>query len=151
MITATKTFSIDMAHVLEGHEGLCSNLHGHTYKIEVTAQRPRCEDVILDGPSEGMVVDFKDLKRAVNACIADKYDHCCVIYTKSRGAFEHELRELLKKYHKKIVEVDYRPTAEHYATYWLEELQMYLIDNKMDWVITSVKVWETPTSYAEAQ
>ena len=35
-IEATKIFTIDCAHKLDWHQGKCQNLHGHTYKIELT-------------------------------------------------------------------------------------------------------------------
>lgn len=35
-VEATKIFSVDSAHSLVWHKGKCQNLHGHTYKIELT-------------------------------------------------------------------------------------------------------------------
>jgi 6-pyruvoyltetrahydropterin/6-carboxytetrahydropterin synthase len=32
----SKEFQWAMAHMLDGHEGLCQNLHGHEYKLIVT-------------------------------------------------------------------------------------------------------------------
>ncbi len=55
---------IDCAHYLPGHPK-CGQLHGHTYKVEV----------ILEGESQdGMVIDFADMKRAVEDVLQD-YDH----------------------------------------------------------------------------
>ena len=31
-----KQFSFDASHQLVGHFGKCANLHGHTYKVEVS-------------------------------------------------------------------------------------------------------------------
>ena len=36
MVTVTKTVRFDAAHVLTNHAGLCRNLHGHTYRVEVS-------------------------------------------------------------------------------------------------------------------
>lgn len=35
MFKVSKEFSFDMAHLLDGHDGKCQNLHGHTYKLQV--------------------------------------------------------------------------------------------------------------------
>ena len=36
MLTVTKSIKFDAAHVLTNHQGLCKNLHGHTYRVEVS-------------------------------------------------------------------------------------------------------------------
>jgi 6-pyruvoyltetrahydropterin/6-carboxytetrahydropterin synthase len=54
----------DCAHFLPGHPK-CGRLHGHTYTIEV---------VVEGEPSNGMVIDFADLKSAVREILA-RYDH----------------------------------------------------------------------------
>jgi len=73
MITVTKEFSFDCAHMLTGHEGPCKNLHGHTYKLQVEVTS--YSGVQEEGPSKGMIVDFKDLKQIVKELIVDKLDH----------------------------------------------------------------------------
>ena len=73
MITVTKLFTFDACHHLPHYEGACHNLHGHTYKLEVTVTG----QVITDktNPKCGMIIDFKDLKKVVNEAVVDKYDH----------------------------------------------------------------------------
>lgn len=63
----TKIFTFDSAHRLPWHKGKCFDLHGHTYKLEVTVEGP------LD--KNGIVIDFGDLKKIVKKEILDKYDH----------------------------------------------------------------------------
>ena len=60
MVTVTKTVKFDAAHVLTNHQGLCKNLHGHTYRVDVSA--------IGDGARD-MVIDFKELKTIANDVI----------------------------------------------------------------------------------
>ena len=36
MIRITKEFKFEMAHALHGYDGLCKNIHGHSYKLWVT-------------------------------------------------------------------------------------------------------------------
>ena len=39
MFKIAKEFNFDMAHMLDGHDGKCKNLHGHTYKLQVECSR----------------------------------------------------------------------------------------------------------------
>ena len=57
----TKIFTFDSSHMLDGHDGKCQNLHGHTYKLEITVS----DDPVRGGPKDGMVMDFTDLKAIV--------------------------------------------------------------------------------------
>lgn len=63
----TKIFTFDSAHNLIKYNGKCENLHGHTYKLEVTVEG------VLD--SEGMIIDFAILKDIVNKEVISKLDH----------------------------------------------------------------------------
>jgi 6-pyruvoyltetrahydropterin/6-carboxytetrahydropterin synthase len=55
---------IDCAHFLPGHPK-CGQLHGHTYKVEVTIEGDH---------SKGMVIDFADLKSQIRGILAE-FDH----------------------------------------------------------------------------
>ena len=35
-IRITKQFNFETAHALYGYDGLCKNIHGHSYKLNVT-------------------------------------------------------------------------------------------------------------------
>ena len=65
--SVTRTFTFEAAHQLPWHEGKCRNLHGHSYRLEVTVEGP-----IGD---QGIVVDFADIKRVVEREVVDVYDH----------------------------------------------------------------------------
>lgn len=68
MITrVTRTFSFEAAHQLEWHSGACKNLHGHSYRLEVT--------VAGELDSNGIVIDFSDLSEVVNREVIDVFDH----------------------------------------------------------------------------
>ncbi len=56
----------DAAHSLPGYQGKCSNLHGHTYKVEV----------VIEGPvgESGFVMDFFQLKKILGSILED-FDH----------------------------------------------------------------------------
>jgi len=58
------TDHIDCAHLLAGH-AKCGQLHGHTYRIEMT----------VEGEAQGgMLLDFAELKAQLRAVLA-RYDH----------------------------------------------------------------------------
>ena len=65
--SVTRTFTFEAAHQLPWHDGKCRNLHGHSYRLEVTVEGPI-------GP-QGIVVDFADIKRVVERDVVDVYDH----------------------------------------------------------------------------
>lgn len=66
-VLITKGFSFEAAHQLPWHQGKCSNLHGHTYRLEVTVSGPINEN--------GVVADFADVGAVVKRAIVDRYDH----------------------------------------------------------------------------
>ena len=89
MTTVTKTVKFDAAHILTNHQGLCKNLHGHTYRVDVSVSLPT-------DPSEGndMVIDFKDLKAIATETICRRFDHASYIRPKARESAR--LRRLSK-------------------------------------------------------
>lgn len=54
----------DAATALPGHDR-CAGLHGHTYKVEAVVHAPAVN---------GVVIDFRDVKRALRAAI-EPFDH----------------------------------------------------------------------------
>lgn len=130
----TKKFKFDMAHNLPDHEGLCNNLHGHTYHLEVTIEDNR--------HNNNMIKDFAEVKNIVNELVVNKLDHATMIYPKY--AFEKELLEVLRRNHKKVIEVDEAPTVEMMA-----ERILNILRKEGDLNCVKVKLYETPTSYAE--
>lgn len=136
-VTVTKKFTFDAAHYLSGHEGKCAAMHGHTYILEVTVGAPGApgapgvpslpfeEQLIHKGSSRGMVIDFSHLKKLVEERLLDRWDH------KTINEVEGE---------------DYQPTAECMAhtAFWI--LRAALLPN---YRLIKIRLWETPTSYAE--
>jgi len=60
-VTVCKEMTFDCAHMLSGHNALCKNLHGHTYKVQVSVTGYKLDK----GSSQDMIIDFKDLKLAM--------------------------------------------------------------------------------------
>lgn len=57
-ITANESF--DSAHFLKDYDGKCANIHGHRWKVLITAG---AEELSRQSQTRGMVTDFGDLKR----------------------------------------------------------------------------------------
>jgi len=62
-IRITKQFTFETAHALYGYDGKCRNIHGHSYKLDVTVIGEPITD--MDNVKCGMVIDFGDLKHIV--------------------------------------------------------------------------------------
>ena len=89
-IRLTKEFSFESAHALDGYDGLCREIHGHSYRLFVTIKgEPISEE---NNPKLGMVMDFGDLKRIVNGEIVDRLDHSFVLRDSEQN---EELKEVL--------------------------------------------------------
>ena len=134
----TKKFSIEMAHALEGYDGKCANLHGHSYHLEVTVEGP------AGGAQEsnnGMVMDFHAIKELVNRTIIDRYDHTLVLKKGSQLAQSATTLSLPN-----LREIPFNPTTEnlliHFATILEPELPS-------DTRLHSLRLAETDTSVAE--
>ena len=134
MLTVTKSVKFDAAHVLTNHQGLCKNLHGHTYRVEASvSQAP--ED------TADMVIDFKDLKRVCEEVILARFDHAFIYDSSSAG--ESEIAAVVAKNGMRAVAIPFRSTAENLARHFYGELKARIPG------LCRVKVWETPDSCAE--
>lgn len=122
----TKIFEFAAAHYIPEHEGKCKNLHGHTYKLEVTITRTGLSnssdlaEALKDSPY-GMVMDFGDLKSLVKKYIIEIFDHSY------------------------LNEIFHFPTAENMAGSIFTIINNNLPQNVE---VTEIKLWETPTSCA---
>ena len=134
MTTVTKTVRFDAAHILTNHQGLCKNLHGHTYRVDVSVAQ-------ADGAGGDMVIDFKELKRIATETICDRFDHAFMYSTASEG--EREIAAVVEKHGMRTVALPFRSTAENLAKMFFEELREKVPG------LASVCVWETADSCAE--
>ena len=122
-ISVTKIFKFDAAHFLPEHSGKCADLHGHTYRLEVTVAR-KDGGLVAEGSSAGMVIDFSDLKAIVQREIIEKVDH-------------KMLNDIFP----------FRTTAENMVIHFYEVLEQQL--TPLDVEILKLRLWETQTSFAE--
>ncbi|MGX2951284.1 6-carboxytetrahydropterin synthase QueD [Ursidibacter sp. B-7004-1] len=137
MYKIAKEFSFDMAHMLDGHDGKCKNLHGHTYTLQVEI----CGELYVEGAKSGMVMDYSDLKLIVKKHILDKMDHAFIYDSTSEK--ECKIASLLNELDSKTFAIPMRTTAEQMAKYIFETLTAVGLP------ISLIRLWETPTSYCE--
>ena len=129
-----------MAHALYGHDGLCKNIHGHTYTLHVTLLGIPLND--FENPKDGMVIDFTDLKKIVKENILAVYDHALVLNADSPHG---ELKELSTTF-ERVVHFEQQPTCENLVIAFATKLLPCIPETVS---LYSLKLEETPTSYAE--
>lgn len=105
------------AHRLMNYKGKCENLHGHNWKVEVAVSSEKLDN--------GMLMDFKDLKRMTGDIISD-LDHR---YLNDMDFFKDE-----------------NPTSENIAYYIASKLKPAISGKGI--TALEVSVWETDTSIA---
>lgn len=140
-IRLTKEFNFEAAHSLEGYDGACREIHGHSYRLFVTIKGEPSVDPY--DPKQGMVMDFGLLKSIVNEQIISRLDHAFIMRYSEQG---EELRDVLSPYYHNIVLVDYQPTCENMLADFAERLLESLPD---DVELYSLRLHETATSFAE--
>lgn len=139
----TKEITFDSAHMLSDYQGKCNNLHGHTYKLQV----------VLEGEiskKTHMLMDFNALKDVLNETVMKNFDHAIIFSGADvREESENELLKWAIKYEKRFFELQLgKTTCENMAPIIRDMIQNYLSFGYKD-VKVSVKLWETPTSFAE--
>ncbi len=132
-----------MGHRVLNHRSVCKGLHGHRYKAEICVEGNLIEE--KGASEEGMVIDFADIKKVAQKFIQEELDHAFMVWDR-----DHELLEFFKSSqgHKPVI-VPFTPTAENVAAYIFNELKDKFTDVFQTGLkLQSVKLWETPSSYA---
>lgn len=125
-VLVSKEFTFDAAHHLHAYDGKCKNLHGHTYRV-VLGVSGFVNEV-------GLALDFGDIKAIWKERIEPYLDH-------------RYLNESLPPMN---------TTAENMVVWIFEQLESALQEpalcNGCEGARTEfVRLYETPTSYAEAR
>lgn len=125
-IMVSKEFTFDSAHHLHAYEGKCKNLHGHTYRV-IFGLSGFVDD-------RGLMIDFGDIKEIWKTEIEIYLDH-------------KYLNETLPPMN---------TTAENMVVWIYEKMAAALQteERKQQYKgarVEFVRLFETPTSYAEAR
>lgn len=118
MFRVSKEAYFSASHHLRNYNGKCENIHGHNWKVVVSA-----EGEALD--KGGMLIDFHELKAALNE-VLDLLDHKDLNATKPFDSIE--------------------PSAENIARFIAEAVAEKI--DREGVRIARVSVWETTTSEA---
>lgn len=125
-VYATKIFTFDSAHKLINYVGDCARVHGHTYKLEVTLMKNMGGFENPEHKAEHlMVMNFGTMKEIVQEVILSKVDH------------------------NMLNDVYLHTTAESMVVQMFRSLQSYLSGINSLASVHRIRLWETPTSYAE--
>jgi len=137
-IRITKEFKFEMAHALYGYDGLCANIHGHSYRLWVTVRgNVKKENKHI---KDGMVMDFLDLKSIIKPTIINRYDHSLVLNANSPHA-NLDLSAFDKVYY-----LPYQPTSENLVSDFANSITSLLPENVE---LLKVVLSETVSSFAE--
>lgn len=113
----TRIFSFSAAHHLTDYHGDCERPHGHTYRLGVTVEG--------DIGKNGLVVDFKDIKKVVERKVLSKVDH-------------RDLNDRFKN-----------PTAENIAVWCWKQLKNIGKDTGAEIKLDKIVVWEGDNTSVE--
>jgi 6-pyruvoyltetrahydropterin/6-carboxytetrahydropterin synthase len=125
-VLVSKEFTFDAAHHLHGYDGKCMNLHGHTYKV-IFGISGMVDD-------RGLMIDFGDIKDIWKNEIEIFLDH-------------RYINETLPPMN---------TTAENMVVWIYEKMKESLSkEERLNLYkgarVEFIRLYETPTSYAEAR
>lgn len=140
----TKRFTFEAAHYLEGYDGLCGHVHGHSYKVEVSVAAGA---LVANGQETGMVMDLTRLKTCVQPVI-DEFDHAFLV-ERDTTAFIHA-----DDMHVPVMDgreartrvLGVRPTTENIAAILWKDIETRLPAHVS---LVRLRVVETETSWVE--
>jgi len=130
MYSVTKCIDFCYGHRLLDYDGICRHPHGHNGQVEIEVRQERLD-------SRNMVCDFSDIKRIVKSWIDQAFDHKMLL------RHDDPLVTLLQGLGEPVFVCESNPTAEHIARLIFQHAA------KEGLPVARVKMWETPTSYAE--
>jgi len=114
-------FKFDAAHYIDGYDGKCGRMHGHTYKVHISAKSHKLNPSKYL-KSADMVCDFKELKWAAS--------------DGKKGGLDHTVLN---------ESIPVATTAERIAEYIYKETMARIAAA----IELKVTVWETDTSWVE--
>ncbi len=137
MLLLTKIFDFETAHAIDGYNGMCKNIHGHSYQLHVTVGAVVNEDVFL--PAPGFLLDFKDLKSIVQKAVVELFDHKLVL-SHNYIARHPEVND-----QENLVAWEAEPTAENLLLFMKRVIRNEL---PAELKLVELRLYETKNSYA---
>jgi 6-pyruvoyltetrahydropterin/6-carboxytetrahydropterin synthase len=130
MYSVTKRIEFCYGHRLLDYDGICRHPHGHNAVAEIEVRTPQLDH-------RNMVCDFADIKRVVKTWIDRELDHKMLLRR------DDPLVAALQTLGEPMYLLDSNPTVERIARLIFEYARQQGLP------VARVKVWETPTSFAE--
>ncbi len=120
-VLVSKEFTFDAAHHLHAYDGKCGNLHGHTYRVIFG----------ISGfvGNTGITIDFSEIKKIWKRQIEPHLDHQYINLSLPKM----------------------NPTAENMVVWIYEQMEQALSGHMLEPRVEFVRLYETPTSFAEAR
>ncbi len=137
LIRLTREFSFEMSHALQGYDGPCSQIHGHSYRLFVTVRG--VPSTTAGDPKEGMVIDFRLLKNTIDELVIGKLDHALLLR-------ESEAASLMQSNFSGVITVPFQPTCENLIA-WIASLIVPRLPHGVE--LFSLRLHETANSFAE--
>ena len=141
--------SFDSSHFLKGHKGKCRNLHGHRWRIKYGL---KANELIQSGSSEGMIIDFSDIKSLIKEYFK-VYDHALILTDYKEETLTKEEKNFIQACEDmkfRIIHVPFRSTAENMSKFFFNELERVLSEKipSKNFNVHYVTVYETPNNAA---
>ena len=130
MYSVTKRIEFCYGHRLLDYDGICRHPHGHNGLVEVEVRSSELD-------TRNTVCDFSDIKRVVKGWIDRDLDHKMLLRR------DDPLVKALQQLGEPVYLCESNPTAEHIAKI------IYQHAASEGLPVVRVKLWETPTSFAE--
>ena len=130
MYSVTKRLDFCYGHRLLDYDGVCKHPHGHNAVVEVEIQTSTLD-------RRNMVADFTDIKHTMKGWIDRELDHRMIL------RHDDPLVESLRSLGEPVYVLDSNPTVERIAQL------IFQYASSQGLPVVRVKVWETPTSFAE--
>jgi 6-pyruvoyltetrahydropterin/6-carboxytetrahydropterin synthase len=130
MYSVTKRIDFCYGHRLLDYDGICKHPHGHNAVAEIEVRTKTLD-------ARNMVCDFTDIKNVVKGWIDTELDHKMIL------RHDDPLVKALQQMGEPLYLLDSNPTVERIARLIFEYA------SKQGLPVVRVKVWETPTSFAE--
>jgi 6-pyruvoyltetrahydropterin/6-carboxytetrahydropterin synthase len=115
-VTVIRSFSA--AHCLRGYRGQCEELHGHNWRVELSAAGEELDEL-------GMVVDFKTLKKTLDDILA---------------LFDHHYLNDIPPFDR------LNPSSENLARFIFEEAAKVFNNDRVR--MTRCRVWESDDAFS---
>ena len=130
MYSVTKRIDFCYGHRLLDYDGICKHPHGHNAVAEIDVRTDKLD-------RRNMVADFSDIKRLVKGWIDRELDHKMIL------RHDDPLVPPLKTLGEPVFILESNPTVERIAKLIFDMACHQGIE------VQAVRVWETPTSFAE--